>query len=190
MVLRLLARICAALALLAVSAAGAWAGAGEACACSCLPLTPDETVRAADAIVVGTPVSDRVEGADRIYVFEVDASYKTRVAERIRIRTAAEGPACGPQLTIGTATMVVLHRSLDDANLPTRSWSTSLCASLARLDPMPATAGERLEPIAANDDADQALTRSPWVVGAGALAGVVVIVGGALAVRRYRRTGS
>lgn len=196
MLLRLLTRVLGAVALLAVSAAGtSWAGAGEACACSCMPMTPEETVEHADAILVGRAVSERVKGQDRIYVFEVDASYKTRVHRRIEVWTATQSPACGIELDIGaTRTLAVNQATSPDGQFPQGVWSTSMCSSLAKLTPMPAAAGERLDPIAGsavtNDNAGQSLARSPWVVAGWALAGVVVVVGGALAVRRYRRTGS
>lgn len=154
-------------------------------------MTPEEAVENADAILVGHAVSERVRGQDRIYVFEVDASYKTRVHRRIEVWTATQSPACGIELTIGaTRTLIVNQATSPDGQFPQGAWSTGMCSSPAKLTPMPAAAGERLAPIAGSsvtNDADQSLTRSPWVVAIWALASVVVVVGGAwLAVRRSR----
>lgn len=194
MMLRLISRILAAVALLAVTVSGAaWAGAGEACACSCMPSTPEETAGKAEAIVVGKALSQREKGLRRVYVFEVSSSYKTRVHQRIEIWTASQGPACGLDLTIGEQRSVVLYKQTSpDGDAPIGSWSAGSCSNLNSLSPMPAAAGPRLDPIAGSaiDDAGRSLTRSPWVVAGWALAGVVVVVGGALAVRRRRRTDS
>lgn len=195
MMMRRIGRVLTVLVLLAVGVSGAaWAGAGQACACSCMPRSPAETVERAGAVVVGTAIAEREAGMRRVYLFTVEESYKTRVHQRIEIWTASQGPSCGLQLTIGDRHTVVLYKQIEaGGDYPVGAWSTNSCVNLSSLSPVPASAGAPLEPIAGgavNDDAGRALTRSPWVVAGWALAGVVVVVGGALAVRRRRRTDS
>ena len=178
------------IALLAAAFTGAASvGAGTACACSCAQLSPEETVKRADAIVVGTAVSEREEGRSRVYVFEVAESYKTAVKRRIAIRTSSQSAACGVRLPIGEQRTVVLKRSNEMTDWPGGAWTASLCSNLASRRPPPPSAGAAIMPLD-GDDADRSLLRSPWVVAGGVLAGVVVVVGGALAIRRRRRTGS
>lgn len=188
--------------LLATLAGAAWAG-GEACACSCMPVSPDEAVARSDAVVEGRAIASTEEGASRLYVFEVDASYKSSVERRIVIRTAAQSAACGIDLTIGEQRTVLLSRTgLGDDDGGPQAWQASLCSNLNRFEGgLPAAAGARFAPrpgasdaamelMGADDDAHQSLTWSPWMVAGGALVGVVLVVGVPLAIRRRRRTDS
>ncbi|MCF8612149.1 hypothetical protein L5G28_18560 [Gordonia sp. HY285] len=180
---------------------------GSACACSCLPLTADEVSADAGAIVQGRAVGVSERGLDRVYEFEVDASYKTRVHERIEIATSSSSASCGVELEIGQPRTLALARGTpiggDPAAVQTE-WAASLCSNISRLGAtaMPASAGPRLEPLAGTaqasglPDASGAETandagsgsRSWWIVTLVVLAGVVVVGGGVvIAARQSRR---
>lgn len=209
MMLRLLGRALATLAMMSTALAGsAWAGSGQACACSCMQLSSEELVAGADAVVIGRAVAKYDDDNHRRYVFEVKQSYKTRVNHTIVIHTAAQGPSCGLDLELGATRAVVLGKSSEKnwVGAPAGSWSSSSCAALSAPDTsadMPAAAGAPIAPTAGpsaevlllgvrfmTNDAAVALTRSPWVVVSWAVGGVVVVGAGVLlAARRYRRTG-
>lgn len=202
--LRSIGRVLAAVAVLVTVSTGAvWKASGPACACSCMPVSPDEAVTRADAVVEGRAITSTEEGTSRLYLFEVDAVYKAPVERRIVIRTPAQSAACGIDLTIGEQRTVLLSRAdLGDDDGEPQAWQASLCSNLNRFDAsLPASAGERLAPrpgfsdaaielMGTDNGAHRALTLSPWMVAGGALVGVVLVVGVPLAVRRRRRTDS
>ncbi|MCF8606300.1 hypothetical protein L5I01_23365 [Gordonia sp. HY442] len=179
---------------------------GTACACSCLPLTADEVARDAGVIVQGRAVAEAERGGDRVYEFEVDASYKARVHERIEIATSLVSASCGVELEIGRQRTLALSFGTPIGGDPEPSktgWTAALCSNISDLGAaaMPAAAGPRLAPLAGSDQpndvsdiADPETTndaasssRTWWLVSIGVLAGVVVVIGVVVAARRTRR---
>ncbi len=183
-------RIALVIGLVATTLGASWATAGKACACSCAPMTAEETVARADAIVSGRAVSasESADGMDRTYVFQVDYSYKTVVPAYIEVSTASQGPACGVELTIGATDTVVLggHRG---------AWSAVSCSNYGLPTVIPPSAGPRLEPThadvpdAVHSDASvgTALVRPGWMVALWAFGALVLLVGGVVVAARLRK---
>lgn len=201
--MRAAARVTLVVLMLAAGVVAAGLSAGAACACSCVPMTAGEAAVDAAAIVQGRAVAESVRGAERVYEFEVDVSYKSRVHERIEVATSSSSASCGVVLEIGRQRTLVLSHAeplAGDPNTEVEGWSAGLCSNLSRLDEgvMPASAGPRLEPLAGSEQASDvsdtettndagSSSRSVWLVTGVVLAGVVVVAAGVVIAARGSR---
>ncbi|MFW0791235.1 hypothetical protein [Gordonia sp. CPCC 205333] len=164
-------------------------GEGRACACSCVSSAPEDAVRHADAIVVGTPVA-RVEGPDynAYFTVEIAHSFKRAVAQRITVESAASSSACGVDMPIGRQRVIVLTDSGVGSGQP--KWTASLCGNL---DPEAtvALAGDRFDALSESQvreppDIPASNGKIIALTSIGALALLTVGIVGVVLVRRRR----
>lgn len=126
--------------------AGSLIAASTAAACSCAGPSPGEeksfyreALQRSDGAFVGKllrkrPIgnaeSPQSGGGEAIYVYRVTRAFKAeqRLADRrVRVRSAADGAACGIEQRIGTRGGLFLYRSQG-------RWSSNLCSQVSPRD--------------------------------------------------------
>jgi len=102
---------------------------GDAAACTCAGASPRTRLDASDAAFIGRLLSarqapERDGVAQLVYVFSVDSVVKGELAERVEVRSPAEGATCGFELEPEEASGILLHRDGD-------GWVGGLCGQIA-----------------------------------------------------------
>ena len=114
-------------------------GVDTAAACSCAREDPRTKLAQADAAFVGVLLERRQDPADpeqrAILVFRVEETVKGRLGQRVGVRTAAYGAACGIEVEVGQRTGVILGREPD-------GWHGNLCGMIR-----PAALREAAKPL-------------------------------------------
>ena len=88
-----------ALAAVLVTLTAVWATPVPAYACSCLTDSERGLIRNAGVIFTGTLTEERTSGATRTYTFAVDRVYRGQVRTAQTVKTPAQRPACGLDLS-------------------------------------------------------------------------------------------
>lgn len=144
--------------------------AGDALACSCAPVDLVRDLPKADGAFVGTVLERRESGEEAILLFRVEQVYKGEIDNRVEVRTARDGAACGLELPVGERVGLLLESD-------GRAWRSGLCS---QVDPAAF--------LELTDVEDNAL---PPVNAGGLVVGLLVLAAGAFfllrRLRRYRR---
>jgi hypothetical protein len=153
---------------------GAFAGprAEVAVACSCGGVDPARDVPRFDAAFVGTATSRRVDGVVALWGFDVERAVKGRLPARIVVSSAADGAACGLELSAGTRTGLLLD--YDGAE-----YRSSLCYQTD-----PDELARYVLPTASVFGRPTGGAGWPWWTIAAGVGGLAAIAFGALALRR------
>ncbi|MGZ8782742.1 MAG: hypothetical protein ACXWZB_04510 [Gaiellaceae bacterium] len=155
--------------LLAVAVASL-AFAADAFACSCAPVDLERDLPGADAAVIGTVLERRATDSTATYLLRVEQVYKGELDGRVEVVTAADGAACGLEVSVGERIGLLLDRTGGE-------WRSGLCQ---QVDPADFLALTEVE--------DNQLPEFNW---GGIVVGTLVLVGGTLLVlwkaRSYRR---
>jgi hypothetical protein len=141
--------------------------AGDASACTCAPVDLERDLPRADGVVVGTVLERRVEGETAVYLLRVEQVYKGDIQNRVEIRTAASGAACGLEASVGDRLGLLLDRAGG-------AWRSGLCS---QVDP-----SDLLELTDVEDNTLPTINWGGYVIGF-----LVLGIAGALLVRRRRR---
>lgn len=129
--------------LMLVVAVALIATASPASACSCAPGDARESLRRADAAIIGTLLSQTPYGqGSAIYKFTVDEAVKGEFGQTADVESADNGAACGLEVPIGGQTGLFLDGS------HAVGWHSSLCQQISprelreAAEPMPAPDGD------------------------------------------------
>lgn len=79
----------------------------SAYACSCADVTPEEYLRAADAVFTGRPVASDVAEGQRVITFRVGRVFKGAVASVEEVATEINGAACGLSTAPGAGPLLL-----------------------------------------------------------------------------------
>ena len=143
-----LRRAVLALAAVLVGLTAVWATPVPAYACSCVTDSEPELIRNAGVIFTGTLSQERTFGDTRTYTLAVDRVYRGQVLARQTVKTPAQGPACGLELS-GAGPYLVLGY-LQDGVL----WANSCGGTRAGAAPASLGAGQPPVPDPASPAAD------------------------------------
>ena len=83
-------------------AAALFAHSERAHACSCAPPEPLELLERSQAAFVGVALERADDGEEAVWTFEVELSIKGELSERVEVRSALSGVACGYGFGVGT----------------------------------------------------------------------------------------
>ena len=137
-----------ALAAVLVTLTAVWVTPVPAYACSCVTDSEPELTRNAGVIFTGTLSEERTSGDTRTYTFAVDRVYRGQVRTVQTVKTPAQGPACGLELS-GAGPYLVLGYLQDGA-----LWANSCGGTRAGSAPASLGAGQPPLPDPPSPSAD------------------------------------